>query len=72
MTGLQEVALSRQIGHMLLSLLHTETSKLIMLVFGQMENLLALQLPSDPGTVGCHKSLIQQVKTGSNGFKRIT
>ena len=66
MTGLQEVALSRQIGRMLPSRLPTETSTL-MPVSGLMENLLALQvhLPLHPAAVpGSHKSLIQQVKKG--------
>ena len=75
MTGPQGVDLSRQIGHKLLSLLHTETSTQ-MLAFGPLGHLLVVQvvhlLPPQVVMLGSLKRWTQQAKRGSTGCKRIT
>ena len=74
MIGQQGVDLSRQTGAKHPSLLHTETSKL-MLAHGLLEHLLVVQLllHLPPIVVyGFHNSWIVQVKRGWNGCRRTT
>jgi hypothetical protein len=74
MTGLQEVAWSRQIGPWLLSPLLIEISmpKLVFCLMGHLLVAQPLLLPPPPRMLGSQRSLIQQGRRGWNGPGRIT
>lgn len=71
MIGLQGGVWLRQTGLKLLSLPLTGIL-MPMLVYGLMGHLLATQIHPPPLMDGCHRNWTQQIRTGSNGCKKIT